>query len=107
MKKRAKIRVPKEVESGQPFMVKTKLRHPMERGGKDKKTGEEIPRKIIHRVEATFDGKRIFAADLQTAISKDPYLAFYCRADASGKLVITWFEDGGEKITLTQAIKVS
>nr|VFK19019.1 MAG: sulfur-oxidizing protein SoxZ [Candidatus Kentron sp. LFY] len=106
MKQKAKIRVPKEVEAGKAFLVKTRLQHPMQRGGEDKKTGEKIPRKMIDKVEVTFGDELVFAADLKHAISANPYLAFYCRADASGELAITWFENTGEKITLTQTVKV-
>jgi len=108
MAQKARIKVPGNVKSGEPFLVKSLFPHPMENGRrKDKKTGETIPRKIIHRVEATLDGKPVFAADLEPAISANPYLAFYCRAQTSGELAITWFEDGGEKTTLSQAVKVN
>nr|VFJ76882.1 MAG: sulfur-oxidizing protein SoxZ [Candidatus Kentron sp. FW] len=108
MAKKPRIKVPGKVKAGEVFLVKSLFPHPMESGlRKDKKTGEKIPRKIIHRVEATFGGKPVFAADLHTGISANPYLAFYCRADTSGELTITWIEDGGKKTTLGKKVEVS
>nr|VFJ63122.1 MAG: sulfur-oxidizing protein SoxZ [Candidatus Kentron sp. FM]VFJ65102.1 MAG: sulfur-oxidizing protein SoxZ [Candidatus Kentron sp. FM]VFK15934.1 MAG: sulfur-oxidizing protein SoxZ [Candidatus Kentron sp. FM] len=107
MTKKPRIKVPKSVKAGEIFQVKSLFPHPMENGlRKDKKTGEIIPRKIIHRVEATFAGEQVFAADLHTAISANPYLAFYCRAESGGELSITWIEDGGKKTTLSKAVEV-
>nr|VFK38036.1 MAG: sulfur-oxidizing protein SoxZ [Candidatus Kentron sp. TC]VFK39016.1 MAG: sulfur-oxidizing protein SoxZ [Candidatus Kentron sp. TC] len=107
MANKPKIKAPKKVKAGKTFLVKSLFPHPMENGRrKDKKTGKLIPRKIIHRVEATFGDKLVFAADLKTAISANPYLAFYCRAETGGELAITWFEDGGGKTTLRQAVEV-
>ena len=107
MTKKPRIKVPKSVKAGEVFLVKSLFPHPMENGRrKDKKTGEVIPRKIIHRIEATFGGELVFAADLDPAISANPFMAFYCRANASGELSMTWFEDGGGKTTLSQAVEV-
>lgn len=107
MTKKARIKVPKKVKAGEGFLVKSLFPHPMESGRrKDKKTGKLIPRKMIERIEATFGGKPVLKADLHHAMSANPYLAFYCRAETSGELAITWFEDSGEKTTLSQAVEV-
>nr|VFJ94668.1 MAG: sulfur-oxidizing protein SoxZ [Candidatus Kentron sp. H]VFJ94933.1 MAG: sulfur-oxidizing protein SoxZ [Candidatus Kentron sp. H]VFK01818.1 MAG: sulfur-oxidizing protein SoxZ [Candidatus Kentron sp. H] len=107
MTKKPRIKVPASVKAGEIFQVKSLFPHPMENGRrKDKKTGELIPRKLIQRVEATFGGQLVFAADLHTAISANPYLAFYCRAESSGELLMTWFEDSGKKTTLGKAVTV-
>ncbi|MBT8420962.1 MAG: thiosulfate oxidation carrier complex protein SoxZ [Gammaproteobacteria bacterium] len=101
------MKVPKSVKTGEVFQVKSLFPHPMENGlRKDKKTGEIIPRKMIQRIEATLNGQLVFSADLHHAISANPYLAFHCRAESSGELSITWFEDTGKKTTLSQAVEV-
>lgn len=107
MTKKPRIKVPASVEAGEVFQVKSLFPHPMENGRrKDRKTGEVIPRRIIHRVEATLAGEPVFSADLHTAISANPYLAFHCRAESSGELRMTWFEDGGKKTTLSKQVTV-
>nr|VFJ60136.1 MAG: sulfur compound chelating protein SoxZ [Candidatus Kentron sp. DK] len=107
MTKKPRIKIPKRVKAGDVFLVKSLFPHPMENGRrKDKKTGEIIPRKIIRRIEATFGGEPVFAADLEPAISANPFLAFYCRAESSGEFSLTWIEDGGKKTTLSQTVEV-
>nr|VFK26466.1 MAG: sulfur compound chelating protein SoxZ [Candidatus Kentron sp. MB]VFK74576.1 MAG: sulfur compound chelating protein SoxZ [Candidatus Kentron sp. MB] len=107
MAKKARMKAPDEVKAGEAFLIKSRFPHPMETGRrKDKKTGETVPRKMVERIEVTFGGKPILTAKLETAISANPYLAFYCRAQDSGELAITWFEDTGKKTTLTKTITV-
>lgn len=91
-----RVKVPKSVTRGEPFEVKALISHKMESGQRvDKKTGEKIPRKIINRFTCTLDGEEVFSANLHAAVSANPYLAFYVRAEKSGELEFTWVDDDG------------
>jgi sulfur-oxidizing protein SoxZ len=53
------------------------------------------------------NGKQVFAADFEPAISANPYIQFKFRAEESGPVVLTWVDDDGEKILGEEQIKVS
>ena len=102
-----RIKVPKKVQAGQVFQVKALVSHKMESGQrKDKKTGENIPRMIINKFVAKFDGKEVFSADWHGAISANPYIAFYMKTDISGELELSWTDDNGETITGKKKVTV-
>jgi len=105
---KARVKTPKSVKKGEVFEVKTLISHKMESGQrKDKKTGKKIPQMIINKFVCSYNGKEIFTSDWYSAISANPYLAFYVKADASGSLDMTWTDDSGAvfkksaKITVT------
>lgn len=105
---KARVRVPKSIKKGELFEVKSLISHKMETGQrKDRKTGEKIPRFIINKFTATFNGKEVFVADWQPAISANPYMAFFMKAEESGDLVLSWTDDKGETVTKTVKINVT
>ena len=105
---KARVRVPKSIKKGELFEVKSLISHKMETGQrKDRKTGEKIPRFIINKFTATFNGKEVFNADWQPAISANPYMAFFMKAEESGDLVLSWTDDKGETVTKTVKINVT
>lgn len=105
---KARVRVPSKIKKGELFEVKSLISHKMETGQrKDRKTGEKIPRFIINKFTATFNGKEVFVADWQPAISANPYMAFYMKAEESGDLVLSWTDDKGETVTQTVKINVT
>lgn len=105
---KARVRVPKSINKGELFEVKSLISHKMETGQrKDRKTGEKIPRFIINKFTATFNGKEVFVADWQPAISANPYMAFFMKAEESGDLVLSWTDDNGEIVTQTVKINVT
>jgi sulfur-oxidizing protein SoxZ len=108
-KAKPRLSVPKTAKKGEVITIKTLITHKMETGlRKDKKTGKTIPRQIINKFVATYNGKEIFRADWQPAISANPYMAFNTVATESGTLEFQWFDDNGDvykksaKITVTQ-----
>ena len=105
---RPKVRVPKTAAKGDVILIKTLISHPMESGiRKDKKTGELIPRDIINRFEASFEGEVFFSADIHPAISADPYLAFYFKVPGAGSFTFKWVDDAGKDWTVDKTIAVS
>jgi len=102
-----RVKAPSKVKKGQVFEVKCLISHKMESGQrKDRKTGENIPRLIINRFVATYNGAEVFAADWHPAISANPYMAFFMKAEESGELELTWIDDKGEKTSAKKTITV-
>ncbi len=108
MAKKPRVKVPKKAKSGDIIQIKTLMSHKMETGNrKDKKTGKLIPRKIINKFVCTFNGKEVMSANLHSAVSANPYFAFYAKATKSGTFNFEWTEDGGKKITASGNITVA
>ena len=107
-KAKARVKAPKKAKKGEVFEVKTLISHKMESGQrKDKKTGKKVPRMVINKFVCSYNGKDIFTSDWHPAVSANPYMAFYVKAEASGSLDMTWTDDAGAvfkksaKITVT------
>ncbi|HEX2116109.1 MAG TPA: thiosulfate oxidation carrier complex protein SoxZ [Alphaproteobacteria bacterium] len=97
----------KEAKKGDLVEVKALVAHVMESGQRKDKDGKPIPRMIINKFTCTVNGKQVFAADFEPAISANPYIQFKFRAEESGPVVLTWIDDNGEKIVGEEQIKVS
>ena len=102
-----RVKVPKKAEKGEIIEIKTLISHKMESGQRvDRKTGEKIPRQIINKFTCAFNGKELFSADWHGAISANPYIAFFMKADQSGDLVLSWTDDNNKTVTATKKINV-
>jgi sulfur-oxidizing protein SoxZ len=97
----------KEAKKGEIVEVKALVAHVMESGQRKDKDGKPIPRMIINKFTCTVNGKQVFAADFEPAISANPYIQFKFKAEESGPVVLTWVDDNGEKIVGEEQIKVS
>lgn len=102
-----RVRVPGNIKAGDIVEVKTLISHEMESGQRRASDGKPIPRKIINRFTATFNGKPVFEADWQPAISANPYQAFFFKPTESGELKMTWRDDDGAEYSATQRVTVS
>lgn len=102
-----KIRVPKTAKKGEIVEIKTLMPHIMESGQRKDKEGKVIPRKIINKFVAEFNGKPVFTADLDPAIAANPYLQFNAKVDASGTFKFSWTDDDGTVTTAEQKIEVA
>jgi len=103
---RVLLNAPKQVKKGEPFEVKLIISHPMESGQRRDNMGQAIPRFIINKFVASFDGEEVFNADLFPAIAANPFLAFFVRVEASGTLTMSWTDDKGATDTESVAIEV-
>ena len=102
-----RVKVPKKVAAGEVFTVKTLINHKMESGRrKDKKTGELIPRKIINRFEATFNGKPVMVATLNPAVSSNPFIEFRMKVSEAGELAFKWVDDDGSVYEASKSIAI-
>lgn len=92
---RAIVTVPRQVAAGDIVELRLLIQHPMETGYRLGSDGQPLPRDLIRRIEARFDGDLVFGADLHAAIAANPYLAVPLRVPRSGELVIVWTGDRG------------
>jgi sulfur-oxidizing protein SoxZ len=92
---RALIQAPSSARMGDVVQVRTLVQHPMETGYRLDSNGAPMPRDLIRRLEAHFEGELILTADLHAAISANPYFAFHFRLPRSGTLTLRWQGDNG------------
>jgi sulfur-oxidizing protein SoxZ len=97
----------KQAKKGDLVEVKALVSHIMETGQRKDSGGKTIPRKILNKFTCTVNGKEVFSADFEPAISANPYIQFKFRAQESGPVVLTWFDDDGSKIVGQETITVT
>jgi sulfur-oxidizing protein SoxZ len=107
MAEKPRLKVPKEAKKGEVIEIKTLLSHVMETGQRKDAAGNVIPRKIINKFTAEFNGKPVFSADLEPAIAANPYLQFTAKVDESGTFKFTWTDDDGTVTTAEENITVA
>ena len=86
--------------------VKALVSHVMETGLRKDANGNPIARKILNKFSCTVNGRQVFSADFEPAISANPYIQFKFRAEESGPVVLTWTDDDGSKIVGQESITV-
>lgn len=99
-----RIVVPKTAKRGEVIEIKTLIKHPMETGYRRDHRGQVIPRHIIKRFVATYNGTVVFSADLTQGVAANPYLAFMTVAEESGEIVFEWTDDLGD--THTEKVEI-
>lgn len=92
---RALINAPASARVGEVLEVRTLVQHSMETGYRLGSDGAPLPRDLIRRMEAHFDGELVMAAELHAAIAANPYVAFQLRLPRSGTLTVRWWGDNG------------
>jgi len=95
MATRAVITLPAAIKAGVAFEVRATVAHAMETGYRSSDDGSRLARDLVRRFECRLDGEFVFAADLYAAVSANPYLAFWMRADKPGELGFVWRGDNG------------
>ena len=102
----ALINVPPRAKRGEIIEIKTLISHTMETGFRRTQLGAPIPRDIIRRFVCTYNGTEVLSADLNPAISANPYFAFSTVATESGTIAFLWTGDNGFSVTESAAIVV-
>lgn len=102
-----RVKVPSSAKKGEIIEIKTLLSHKMETGLRKDKKGELIPRNIINKFVATYNGEQVFTMDILPAIAANPYIKFRMRPEKSGDLVLTWTADDGKTYSSTKKISVN
>ncbi len=92
------INAPKRARKGELVEVKALIMHPMETGFRVGTTGRLIPRNIIERFSATWNGEEIFDMKFSPAIAANPFVSFFATATESGKIGFTWSGDSDFRV---------
>jgi sulfur-oxidizing protein SoxZ len=104
---RPRVKVPSKASKGEVITIKTLISHKMESGQrKDRKTGEKIPRNIINKFTAKFNGKEVFSVDIEPAVSANPYLQFAVKVPESGEFEFIWVDDDNKTYSTKKKITV-
>ena len=101
-----RVRLPKSVEAGVPFTVKTRITHPMHTGQRHGSDGELVPRRIINRFVVSYNGEVVISVDLEPAVSADPYIQFEMAVPESGLLEFEWVDDDGSVYNIQKRVNV-
>ncbi len=101
-----RVRVPKDATAGEIISVKTLISHTMESGQRKDADGNLIPRSIINRFTADFNGQNVIDVTLEPAISTNPYFEFQSIVPETGTFTFTWYDDDGSVYTDTKDITV-
>ena len=102
-----RVRMPSTAKVGDVIEVKSLISHEMESGQRKNAAGQVIPRRIINKFTAAFNGKEIRRADWYPAISANPYQSFFVRVPESGTFTFTWLDDDGSVYTAEQKVTVA
>ena len=102
-----RIKAPKKAAIGEVITIKTLISHPMESGQRtDRNTGEIIPRKIINKFVASFEGEEVVTFDMDPAVSANPFFQFDMTFPGAGTLKFTWTDDDGSIYEAEKKIEV-
>lgn len=101
---RPRAKVPRSAKAGEVVTIKTLISHPMETGQRKDKDGNTIPRKIINHFQATFEGETVFEADIEPAVSANPYIEFSMKVPGPGTVRFEWTDDDGTVYDLEEKI---
>lgn len=102
-----RIRMPATAKAGDVVEVKTLISHEMESGQRKDKEGKLIPRKIINKFVAKFNGKELMTVDWHAAVSANPYQSFFVRVPESGTFTFEWTDDDGSVYAAEQKVTVA
>ena len=101
------INAPKTARKGEVIELKALIMHPMETGFRPGTNGQLIPRNIIERFAASWNGSEIFSMDFSPAIAANPFVSFFAVANESGKITFRWTGDEGFAVEESVAIDVA
>jgi sulfur-oxidizing protein SoxZ len=100
-----RIRVPEKAKAGDVVTVRVLVTHPMEvmqyQGGKPVSKNY----KYIHRVEATYNGKKVFEAETTQSVSQNPLFVFPVKVSEPGVVKVTFEDTDGKTFTGQAEIK--
>ena len=99
------VNAPKTAKRGSVVEIKALILHPMETGFRPGTMGKIIPRNIIERFTATWNGTEIFELEMSPAIAANPFVSFFAVASDSGTIGLRWTGDEGfvveERVVIT------
>ena len=103
----ALINAPKTAKRGDTIEIKALILHPMETGFRPGTNGRIIPRNIIERFSARWNGEEVFAMTFSPAIAANPFVSFFTVARESGRIEFLWTGDQDFRVTESVTIAVT
>jgi sulfur-oxidizing protein SoxZ len=103
----ARVLAPKSAKRGEVIEVRIAIQHPMETGFRYDTMGRPVPKNVINRLVARYNGTEVFRAEMGSGIAANPYLQFYTVAEESGEIVFSWEDDNGDRGEERAAITVT
>ena len=101
-----RVKVPKKAEACEVITIKTLISHPMESGQRKDSDGNPIPRSIINRFTAEFNGENVIDVKMEPAMSTNPYFEFDATVPEAGDFKFTWYDDDGSVYEEVKSITV-
>ena len=102
-----RVRLPTPIRAGEVIEIRSLISHIMETGQRRDQAGAIVPRDIITRFEAKFDGQLVFAMDLAPAIAANPFIAFPFKVEKAGTFEFSWINDAGEERKTTSELRLT
>ena len=102
-----RVKVPRKAAAGETITIKTLISHPMETGLRKDKEGNLIPRNIINKFVATFEGEEIISVEIDPAVSANPYFQFDMTVPGPGTIRFEWTDDDGSVYDIEKKIKAA
>ena len=102
-----RVKVPKTAAAGETITINTLISHKMESGQRKDDDGNVIPRSIINRFTADFNGQNVIDVTLEPAISTNPFFEFEAVVPETGEFTFTWYDDDGDVYDTSKKITVS
>lgn len=90
-----RIKLPQSIKKGDVIPVKALITHPMETGLRKDKDGKPIPAYYINDVKVYYGDDMVTSMDWTIAVSADPFMTFYIKADKKAPLKIIWRDNKG------------
>jgi sulfur-oxidizing protein SoxZ len=103
----ALINAPKTAKRGDTIEIKALILHPMETGFRPGTNGRMIPRNIIEKFSARWNGEEIFAMTFSPAIAANPFVSFFTVARESGRIDFLWTGDQDFRVAEQVTIAVT
>lgn len=98
------VSAPKTAKKGEVVELKALIQHPMETGFRPGPNGQIIPRNIIERFTATWNGAEIFRMDFSPAIAANPFVSFFVTVAERGTVDLRW--TGDEKFVAEKSVVI-
>lgn len=103
---RPRVKAPRKAKAGEAVTIKTLISHPMESGQRKDGDGNVIPRSIINRFTAEFNGESVIDVKMEPAMSTNPYFEFDATVPEAGDFKFTWYDDDGSVYEEVKSITV-
>ena len=101
-----RVKVPKTAAAGETITIKTLISHKMESGQRKGDDGNLIPRSIINRFTADFNGQNVIDVTIEPAVSTNPFFEFEAVVPEAGEFKFTWYDDDGSVYEETKKIAI-